>query len=287
MGETGVVVTETHQGWFSDPYGRHEDRWFSRGVPTALVRDGGKESQDAPTDGDPAVTWVQAAIPRTLSPRSDQAGSAPGKQSKLRSLWLWFGLAVGGLVLLALGISGTGRVQPAARPMTDSAIALARSTATVADITPALCEGRMGSDNAPDVVADDSDNGRVVTVYEGQLVAISFEDGASMSPPGRTLCFQTDSGTPIGNDDDDILAGDIVYGAVSSGTDFIALHHADGSESEIEFSILPQPPPPGVTASEVALDVFGALALSLGAVGLIWMWHDKRTRARASSIATR
>jgi hypothetical protein len=263
IGKTGAVVTETRQGWFSDPFGRHEHRYFSQGAPTALVRDGGQETQDAPPAGDPAVTWVQAAVPRSPSTPRSQTDTAWGKQNRLRPLWLWLGLAFAGLVLLALGMSGPGQVQPAPSPMRQSAIAEARSTATAADITPGLCDGRLGNDNSPDVVADDSDNGRVVTVYEGQLVAINFGDGASMSPPGGTL--QTDS-----------------------GTDFFALHHADGSESVIELSIVHQPPPPGITASEVALDVCGALALILGLVGLIWVWHDnKRRRVRASSIRSR
>ncbi len=38
------------EGWFKDPYQRHEARWMSDGAPTALVRDAGVESQDAPPD---------------------------------------------------------------------------------------------------------------------------------------------------------------------------------------------------------------------------------------------
>jgi hypothetical protein len=40
----------TAQNWCVDPYGVHEARWFSQGNPTALVRDGGIESQDPPPD---------------------------------------------------------------------------------------------------------------------------------------------------------------------------------------------------------------------------------------------
>jgi hypothetical protein len=36
------------QNWCPDPFGLHEARWFSNGIPTALVRDEGIESQDAP-----------------------------------------------------------------------------------------------------------------------------------------------------------------------------------------------------------------------------------------------
>jgi len=34
------------QNWCPDPFGQHEARWFSDGIPTALVRDGGVEGQD-------------------------------------------------------------------------------------------------------------------------------------------------------------------------------------------------------------------------------------------------
>jgi len=38
------------EGWYVDPYGRHDARWFSDGDPTALVRDDGVESRDPPPD---------------------------------------------------------------------------------------------------------------------------------------------------------------------------------------------------------------------------------------------
>ena len=39
------------QGWYGDPFHRHEARWFSVGNPTALVRDEGVESKDPPPNG--------------------------------------------------------------------------------------------------------------------------------------------------------------------------------------------------------------------------------------------
>jgi hypothetical protein len=38
------------EGWYHDPFGLHEARWFSDGDPTALVRDGRVESRDEPPD---------------------------------------------------------------------------------------------------------------------------------------------------------------------------------------------------------------------------------------------
>ena len=36
------------EGWYRDPFGAHEARWYSQGVPTALVRDGDAEAHDPP-----------------------------------------------------------------------------------------------------------------------------------------------------------------------------------------------------------------------------------------------
>lgn len=46
----GHVVNAQPQGWYRDPYAIHEDRYFSAGQPTKLVRDGGRESHDALPD---------------------------------------------------------------------------------------------------------------------------------------------------------------------------------------------------------------------------------------------
>jgi hypothetical protein len=45
-----------YEGWYTDPYARHDARWMSQGSPTRLVRDGTVESYDDP----PAGPYVQA-----------------------------------------------------------------------------------------------------------------------------------------------------------------------------------------------------------------------------------
>jgi hypothetical protein len=47
------------EGWYRDPFESHEDRWFSDGRPTALVRDGGFDAHDAP----PAENWSGPLAP--------------------------------------------------------------------------------------------------------------------------------------------------------------------------------------------------------------------------------
>lgn len=36
------------EGWYKDPYGRHENRWFSNGRATDLVSNAGHTSHDEP-----------------------------------------------------------------------------------------------------------------------------------------------------------------------------------------------------------------------------------------------
>ena len=49
------------QGWFVDPFAVHEQRWFSQGRATDLVRDGRAEAQDPPPDGPVPEPLVRAA----------------------------------------------------------------------------------------------------------------------------------------------------------------------------------------------------------------------------------
>ena len=42
------------EGWYRDPYGIQQDRWFSAGTPTSLVRDQGAEGHDDPPGYPPA-----------------------------------------------------------------------------------------------------------------------------------------------------------------------------------------------------------------------------------------
>jgi hypothetical protein len=54
------------EGWFKDPYQRHEARWMSEGTPTALVRDAGVESQDVPPDE--PITVEMERVPAEVIP---------------------------------------------------------------------------------------------------------------------------------------------------------------------------------------------------------------------------
>jgi hypothetical protein len=53
----------TAQGWFRDPYRRHEARYFAEGWPTELVRDGWHESFDPPPAVPPPEPLVRAPDP--------------------------------------------------------------------------------------------------------------------------------------------------------------------------------------------------------------------------------
>jgi hypothetical protein len=47
------------EGWYTDPFARHEARWMSEDVPTHLVRDGDVEGSDPVTDEPFKVTPVR------------------------------------------------------------------------------------------------------------------------------------------------------------------------------------------------------------------------------------
>ena len=70
------MIHERDEGWFTDPYGRHEARWISAGSPTKLVRDSGVESYDEPPDEEPsreATKIVDEPIPGAQGRRTDEA----------------------------------------------------------------------------------------------------------------------------------------------------------------------------------------------------------------------
>ena len=50
---------QPEEGWYTDPYARHEARWLSEGQPTKLVRDGAIESYEDPPAGAPVAVPVR------------------------------------------------------------------------------------------------------------------------------------------------------------------------------------------------------------------------------------
>ncbi len=66
-------MAEHAEGWYTDPYGRHEARWMSDGTPTELVRDRGVESYEAPPDEEPSQT------PELVAEAVAEAGQAGGQ----------------------------------------------------------------------------------------------------------------------------------------------------------------------------------------------------------------
>lgn len=65
------------EGWYRDPFGKHDDRWFSAGRPTKLVRDGGVESHDPPPE--PEWSGPLDDVPEPEPAPAEQPGrSTPG-----------------------------------------------------------------------------------------------------------------------------------------------------------------------------------------------------------------
>jgi hypothetical protein len=75
----------TAQGWYRDPYGTHEYRYYSDGQPTKLVRDGRADSYDPPPceppgaelDEEPAFSCSDGDQRRADDPSAGSAAYDP------------------------------------------------------------------------------------------------------------------------------------------------------------------------------------------------------------------
>jgi hypothetical protein len=73
------------EGWYQVPYRKHEDRWYSDGTPTTLVRDAGVEAQDPPPSPEAPTGPLVRSVPDHPSPGPEDldrandpdAGEAP------------------------------------------------------------------------------------------------------------------------------------------------------------------------------------------------------------------
>jgi hypothetical protein len=74
MDQGGGTADRPPQGWFVDPFGVHEARWFSQGTPTGLVRDGRSERQDPPPDTTAPGPLIPARAAPAPSGPSDDLG---------------------------------------------------------------------------------------------------------------------------------------------------------------------------------------------------------------------
>lgn len=116
-------------GWHADPSGRHEERLFSRGEPTALVRDGGVGSYDEELGPAPATPAPPAPKPSPLVLLSPSPLRAPppapdvnAASPRNRKVWLALAVAacVAGAAAIASAVALAGAKSPASAPPTTS-----------------------------------------------------------------------------------------------------------------------------------------------------------------------
>ena len=83
------------EGWYSDPYRVHEQRWFSDGTPTILVRDQGTTTKDPPPDG-PYLEQPRLieSTPDHFRRTNDDAGASV---DPVDAAWTYFTLSSGGI----------------------------------------------------------------------------------------------------------------------------------------------------------------------------------------------
>jgi hypothetical protein len=69
------------EGWYHDPYQLHEERWYSDGKPTALVRDAKVESKDPPPSDPPPTDELVPSMGHPMAGdmrRADDGGNQAG-----------------------------------------------------------------------------------------------------------------------------------------------------------------------------------------------------------------
>jgi hypothetical protein len=106
------------EGWYTDPYGTHEARWYSNDEPTALVRDGTTEGHDTPPLAPPTgeAQAISTSAPshgddlKRIGPIDPDFGTTPYEQMEQRDYAqrrtlgrLWIHL-VGGAVTIVIGL---------------------------------------------------------------------------------------------------------------------------------------------------------------------------------------
>jgi hypothetical protein len=82
---SALTNSQVAEGWFEDPYRLHQYRWFSKGKPSKLVRDGQIETEDAPPD----MPYVGALV-REASDTARNAGGADLRRAtdgRSRDFW--------------------------------------------------------------------------------------------------------------------------------------------------------------------------------------------------------
>jgi hypothetical protein len=79
------------QGWYRDPYCIHEDRNFSDGQPTRLVRDGSMECYDPAPPGPPKAELAEVRQSQTGDGndlrRADDRSAGPAAYDKNAAFW--------------------------------------------------------------------------------------------------------------------------------------------------------------------------------------------------------
>jgi hypothetical protein len=82
----GELQSSQEEGWYTDPYGRHEARWMSGDSPTKLVRDGEVESYEDPPDSPPSRAAIKIEPPTDSETPADMLRADGGDPDVMPSV---------------------------------------------------------------------------------------------------------------------------------------------------------------------------------------------------------
>lgn len=129
------MVGDEPEGWYQDPFGLHEARYFSAGRPTGLVRDGDVQSYDEPPVAPGhAVGWTpERAGAGGPNPPGDAVPAKGRRRSRAGVLAAVAVIAIAGVVTTAVIVTKPGpKLSPAAFVIQSARHTMAARTADLA-----------------------------------------------------------------------------------------------------------------------------------------------------------
>jgi hypothetical protein len=202
------VTNGDRQGWRTDPFGRHEFRYFSEGEPTRLVRDRGVDSYDEP----PADLWGResnaTAQPDALSGAGDVSTAAAFEYPpdvSTRSSGHKVAIAGVAVVLVAAAVGGVLLLTSSSNPNPGQA-----ASETTAAFVTAAAEHTLAEHTA-----DITLSGTIQV--DGQSVALSGNGAANFSTNAAkiNISIQADGHSIVANEilvDGDLYLAETVDG---------------------------------------------------------------------------
>ncbi len=239
------VPDVTFEGWYTDPYQRHQARWMSQGTPTPLVKDSGIEGTDPVGDAPFEVTPVRIG--------------AEGSQIKRRNWGFWL-VAVGvvailgGVYLIQTPALGTHKFVPSSAELD---VLSKGGTALPSDCSRQVARSVTNEGLGLQVAPGDADT--EFTVYPHSVILVYGYENASPELSSKAPVCNLDS-VDVGS------STEVTYLLERPGEVTVYFINSDAHVSVARIIVSASPPPSSTPGWAVM--ILGAASAFWGAVVL-------------------